>query len=367
MCLGDIAYPFYGSVRLEVGDRFANAVSVGNLEGPIGVGDCAPRDRYKYSLYSSSALFDLAAQFGLGAVSLANNHVEDWAGGLDRSLSLLDRHGIRYFGLREQPWTRIEVDGVDHVILGMCAAVTEPLSAGGRRVNLLDPQGSLTALSRLRREFPASRLVAMPHWGYELSRYPQPADREWARAAIEAGADAVVGHHPHTVQGVEIHQGRPIAYSLGNWLLPQVNYAGKRLSYKGTDSFEQLVLELGAGEPVAHFFGYDPEQRLISWAASAPAAACDRIRELTPYAGMSDAEYRRFFASLPAGRGTPKGYPTFWTYFGPGRWTAKAKLGAIRARKTVRRLAMWGGLHKPYAARSPQDTFRSSQHSSTER
>jgi poly-gamma-glutamate synthesis protein (capsule biosynthesis protein) len=62
-------------------------------------------------------------------------------------------------------------------------------------------------------------VVVSYHGGGEYIEAPMPRARVVARAAIDAGADAFLGHHPHVVQGVEIRRGRPIFYSLGNLLM----------------------------------------------------------------------------------------------------------------------------------------------------
>jgi len=64
-------------------------------------------------------------------------------------------------------------------------------------------------------------LVLSLHWGPEYIPLPTPEHRALAHAAVEAGAAAVIGHHPHVTQAIEIHQGRPILYSLGNFIFDQ--------------------------------------------------------------------------------------------------------------------------------------------------
>ena len=103
------------------------------------------------------------------------------------------------------------------------------------------------------------------HWGYELAKYPQPADREWARQAIDVGVDLVIGHHPHVVQGIERYQAGTIAYSLGNFLLPQVGYRGRTLRYKSAAVCEQLMLDVSAQGVAAHWLRYHPEEARISY------------------------------------------------------------------------------------------------------
>ena len=61
------------------------------------------------------------------------------------------------------------------------------------------------------------RVIVTFHWGIPYDHQPLPEDREKARLAIAAGADAVIGHHPHVLQPFEIHRGRPIFYSVGNY------------------------------------------------------------------------------------------------------------------------------------------------------
>jgi len=60
-------------------------------------------------------------------------------------------------------------------------------------------------------------LIVYMHWGVEYNNYPEAYQREWAKLYIDAGANAVIGCHPHVVQGFELYNGCPIVYSLGNF------------------------------------------------------------------------------------------------------------------------------------------------------
>ncbi len=62
------------------------------------------------------------------------------------------------------------------------------------------------------------------HWGMEYSPHPMQSQRSTAEALIKSGADAIIGHHPHIPQGVEIIQGKPVFYSVGNFLFGSVNF-----------------------------------------------------------------------------------------------------------------------------------------------
>src|SRR5205814_10411794 len=75
------------------------------------------------------------------------------------------------------------------------------------------------------------------HWGIERQRAPTPYQVSLGRAFIDAGADLVIGSHPHVLQGAEIYRGKPILYSMGNLVsvlpsstgLIQLTFTGKHL------------------------------------------------------------------------------------------------------------------------------------------
>ncbi len=72
----------------------------------------------------------------------------------------------------------------------------------------------------------ADIVVVSIHWGVELDTTPRAEDRQRAAAMIAAGADAIFGHHPHRLQPLEFVDGRPVAWSLGNFVWPTLSTAG---------------------------------------------------------------------------------------------------------------------------------------------
>ena len=76
---------------------------------------------------------------------------------------------------------------------------------------------SMQRLANLGSENIADFVIALPHWGTEHSTILEPGQPESAHAYIDAGADAVIGAHPHILQGIEFYNGKPILYSLGNF------------------------------------------------------------------------------------------------------------------------------------------------------
>ncbi len=86
----------------------------------------------------------------------------------------------------------------------------------------MDPPDALKAdIASARRQ--VDRVVVTFHWGVPYLAEPSPDDRAKARWAIDCGADVVIGHHPHIVQPLEIYRGRPIFYSIGNFMLGSGN------------------------------------------------------------------------------------------------------------------------------------------------
>lgn len=70
----------------------------------------------------------------------------------------------------------------------------------------------------IRRRVPSACIVVCLHWGVEHTLHPTVMQRHEGRMLVDAGADAVIGHHSHTAQDVEIYRHRPIFYSLGNFI-----------------------------------------------------------------------------------------------------------------------------------------------------
>jgi poly-gamma-glutamate synthesis protein (capsule biosynthesis protein) len=75
------------------------------------------------------------------------------------------------------------------------------------------------------------------HWGVELDLEPRPEDIARAEAMIDAGADGIFGHHPHRLQHLEFYEGKPIAWSLGNFVWPRLSDAG------ATTAVAQFIVE----------------------------------------------------------------------------------------------------------------------------
>ena len=159
-------------------------------------------------------------------VSLANNHSGDFGQqAFTQMLDLLDRNGIPYIGggrtLAEahRPLL-IERKGVRIAFLAYNEFLPRSFEADYDQAGVAwseDEQVRLDiALARSRHR--ADIVIPFMHWGWENEAVANPRQRQLARLLIDAGADAVVGSHPHVTQDIEIIGGKPVIYSLGNFV-----------------------------------------------------------------------------------------------------------------------------------------------------
>lgn len=220
-------------------------IAIANLENP------AP-DNFRW--HGTGTVFSAnpkhiagLANAGIDWVSLANNHIGDARrAGIVATRENLDDHGIRYSGagrnrVEAHEASLIDAEGVTVGILGYDtiasyyhAGATTPGSAKMTKAFL--KKDIATA-----RKAGADVVIVFPHWGVEYRARPTDAQRTLAHAAIDAGADLVIGNHPHWVQGMEVYKGKPIWYALGNFVFDQSwsNYTMQgitlELTFSGTD------------------------------------------------------------------------------------------------------------------------------------
>jgi len=302
--LGDIAAPFGVPVRSGLGDApglFAAEVAVANLEG--GIVATAQEAAHVAGVYNRREVVDLLTGLNVRAVSLANNHILDTGDPPSRTINVLAAQGIAACGAGDDAITAAAPAEIVHRDKRYCFLShgwkpigCRPATATRPGVAPLSTDTVTAAVTRCRRAHPDALIVVLAHWNYELEIYPQPAHRRLARAAIAAGASAVIGHHSHIVQGVEFHRGGLIAYGLGNWFFPQGVFFGGRLVYPA-ESGRQLALawDPATGGIVCHWFSYRPVGHEIHHEFSEDARTSTSLAELTPFRGLDDEDYLRWF------------------------------------------------------------------------
>ncbi len=168
-------------------------------------------------------------------VSLANNHMVDYGpGGLEDTIATLDGAKIVHFGAganlaAARAPAIVEVKGIKIAFLGYFflgdrniepAEVIATQTTAGVAGNHDDVAVIRAWVEEDVKAARAKADLVIPffHWGREGRSVPEPYQLELGHAAITAGAAAVIGSHPHVLQGIELYQGRPIVYSLGNFV-----------------------------------------------------------------------------------------------------------------------------------------------------
>jgi len=197
-------------------------LSIGNLECPVAAGGAAVDKVYTFRAAPSSLPM---LQRHFDAVSVANNHSGDYGPEAFReTLQQLDRAHVPHFGggndlaaahaplLLEKRGLKIALLGYDEYYPRAFEA-----SVDGPGVAWAEDEQIILDIGRARA---AGANIVLPffHWGWENEPAPCARQRELARKLIDAGADAVIGSHPHVTQGAEMYRGKPIVYSLGNFV-----------------------------------------------------------------------------------------------------------------------------------------------------
>lgn len=174
---------------------------------------------------------------------LANNHVLDYGvRGLEETLRVLGRRKIRTVGagLTEgdaHAPISIRVRGIPVHIVNFSEGEDLTAARGGPGVFGWNIDRVVGLVRRLRRR--PGVVIAIGHCGLEYVPYPPPYVVAAFREIADAGADCVIGHHPHVPQGIEWRKGRPIAYSLGNFVF----YQDTNLLYRKTGFMVSLRLK----------------------------------------------------------------------------------------------------------------------------
>ncbi|MEZ4445708.1 MAG: CapA family protein [Polyangiaceae bacterium] len=161
-------------------------------------------------------------------VSLANNHAWDY--GKPALLETLDRLaavGVAQVGAgqsREEAYAPrvVTARGQRVAFVAVTDIWNQTFEPHPGKEHVADASLEELVASVKRARAAADFVVVSHHGGYEYVAEPHEETRQLLRAAVEAGADLVIGHHPHVLQRVAFHQGHPILYSLGNFLMRMV-------------------------------------------------------------------------------------------------------------------------------------------------
>lgn len=233
---GDVIFSRGVAARMErtgesplqlLAERFKSAdLAFVNLESPFS--DVPLQSQAEMVFRAEPAAVRHLVDAGIDAVSTANNHVRDCGSrGIEFTLEHLRKHGIVPVGTgRDEAeaygGTVLERRGVK---FGLLAYTFDQANGNYRdsdpRIAMLDIAKMQAGVAALRQKTGLGPVIVSMHAGVEYQAKPHPSQVAFARAAIEAGAKLVVGHHPHVVQTFEMYRGGLILYSLGNLVFDQ--------------------------------------------------------------------------------------------------------------------------------------------------
>lgn len=198
---------------------------IANEEFPMGVTGEAMEDK-EYTFRLEPSAVGILKELHIDLVTLANNHTLDYGRStLEETFSILDNADISYIGAgkdlerAKQPYIQ-KLGNKKIGILGASRVIpVASWSAGKNSSGVLaayDPKILLQAIEETKMS--CDIVAVYVHWGIERNEMPEAYQRELAKQFIDAGADLVVGSHPHVLQGIEFYKGKPILYSLGNYI-----------------------------------------------------------------------------------------------------------------------------------------------------
>jgi poly-gamma-glutamate capsule biosynthesis protein CapA/YwtB (metallophosphatase superfamily) len=206
-------------------------ITVGNLESTLSRAG-APRQGGD-SFAAPPRVLQALGDAGFDVLSLANNHTGDFGrAALVQTLRRFDGGPIQHVGAgrdRAAAWRPVVLrrQGVRFGFLAFNAIGetprATPTTPGAAEVRMQPRTGPLRApdlrqVVRAVRTVAADVVIVLPHWGAQYTHVPVPDQRRVGRALLDAGADIVVGGHPHWVQRVQRHRGGLVVHSLGNFV-----------------------------------------------------------------------------------------------------------------------------------------------------
>lgn len=204
------------------------------LECAIGTNipyDEAKKNSTNAIVYSTDDDFKRIKEFGFNIVSLANNHITDLGKeGLVNTIQLLDQNGILHFGAglniedAKKPLVIIKdeltIAFIGCLFKGVAPTIFHAADINEYGVYQTDIETIVSDIKLAKETY--DKVIIMPHWAQEYNYMPPPYCYDYAKRMIDAGADAIIGSHPHIVNPHLKYKGKDIYFSLGNYLFPDI-------------------------------------------------------------------------------------------------------------------------------------------------
>jgi len=297
-------------------------VAVVNVE--MAISDRGAPVGKEFTFRAPSSAAQRIADAGIDVANLANNHAKDYGtDALIDTITSLETAGVVALGAGADDTEAfrhrlLEIDGgVTVAFVGVSRIVPWSFPAGPDSPGIASDTEPERVFESVRTaDGEADVVIAVVHWGVEVATCPSAEQRSFARALLDAGADAVIGHHPHVLQAIEFDDGRLVAYSLGNFVwhprrgisgetgVLQIDFAGDRIV--GWEFHPHLLDANGAPRPAGAGWRLDRLHDLIE-------GDCEKHQGTSPYdlrpppgtstredastsAAQQDAGMRRFSA-----------------------------------------------------------------------
>ena len=202
-----------------------------NLEAPVIKDKPSPIKKSGPCLGVAPSTIEVLNAAGFGIFTLANNHFFDQGQkGVESTISKSKELGISTVGggknhIEARKPLLLEKDGKRIAIINACEhefSIADNEHGGSNPLDLIYMQEDIAAVRNK-----VDYVVLILHGGVEQYHYPTPRMKCWYRHFVDLGADAVINHHQHCINGYEVYKGKPIFYGLGNFYFP---WGGKRPS-----------------------------------------------------------------------------------------------------------------------------------------
>lgn len=212
----DFTYPFAKLDILRKAD-----IAMVNLENPISKQGTIIEKEFNFRMHPDYV--NILLDGGIDIVTAANNHIFDYGPeALFDTMEYLDNAGIRFVGIGKnideaRKPVIVTVKGIKIGFLGYFGSgLWHPATKSNPGTAPRLKKFISEDVSKLKKE--TDFVIVNYHWGEESKEYPADYQTDIARFTITSGADVVIGHHPHVLQGVEKYKHGYIAYSLGNFI-----------------------------------------------------------------------------------------------------------------------------------------------------
>ena len=255
----------FEKIAKEIKPLFENAdFSIVNFETTIASDNDRPIDKIGPNLKTTPRVIELLKWLGVNVVTMANNHVGDYgSSALERTCEELTINNIQYVGVGADKKDAakplyLSKDGRTLAVINCCEHEYGAAIENKYGSNLLDPIRQFYEISEAKKQ--ADYVIVIVHGGHESFPLPSTRMQDTYRFFIDCGADAVINGHQHCVSGIEVYNGKPIYYGIGNLLF------NPRNSYVPSGWTEGMLVELNLEDNyIQHkYFPYDQCRNSLS-------------------------------------------------------------------------------------------------------